>query len=184
MDCIILDININLEVKMSYRNKTYVAFASEDISQYRIMEAWRDNKNIDFNFFDAHDLYISRDTSKPETIKANLRQRMLNAKQIVLLGSATAKAKGGDGNSFLAYEIQTMLKLKLPIIVANLNGSRIVNRDFIPETILEAKYYTMSVSFQPAIIKYALDDYAAVFSTSDKTGDYYYKEHVYKRLGL
>jgi len=169
---------------MSYRNKTYVAFASEDISQYRIMEAWRDNKNIDFNFFDAHDLYISRDTSKPETIKANLRQRMLNAKQIVLLGSATAKAKGGDGNSFLAYEIQTMLKLKLPIIVANLNGSRIVNRDFIPETILEAKYYTMSVSFQPAIIKYALDDYAAVFSTSDKTGNYYYKEHVYKRLGL
>lgn len=75
---------------MSYRNKTYVAFASEDISQYRMMEAWRDNKYIDFSFFDAHDLYISRDTSKTETIRANLRQRMLNAKQIILLGSATA----------------------------------------------------------------------------------------------
>ena len=36
---------------MSYRNKTYVAFASEDISQYRMMEAWRDNKYIDFSFF-------------------------------------------------------------------------------------------------------------------------------------
>jgi hypothetical protein len=33
------------------------------------MEAWKANENIDFNFFDAHDLFISRDTSKPETIK-------------------------------------------------------------------------------------------------------------------
>jgi hypothetical protein len=28
---------------MSYRNKTYVAFASEDITNYRLMEAWREN---------------------------------------------------------------------------------------------------------------------------------------------
>ena len=58
---------------MSYRNKTYVAFASEDIKFYRLMEAWKANEKIDFNFFDAHDLFISRDTSKPETIKRNLR---------------------------------------------------------------------------------------------------------------
>lgn len=32
---------------MSFRNKTYVAFASEDIRMYRPMEAWRDNENID-----------------------------------------------------------------------------------------------------------------------------------------
>lgn len=169
---------------MSYRNKTYIAFASEDILKYRLMEAWRENSNIDFNFFDAHDLFVSRDTSKPETIKANLRQRMLNAKQIILLGSETTKAKGSDGNSFLAYEIQTMLKLNLPIIVANLNGSRVVNRNFIPDPILKTKYYTMSVSFQPAIIKYALDNYAATFSTSNKTGNYLYDEYVYKQLGL
>lgn len=31
---------------MSYRNKTYVAFASENINLYRLMEAWRDNDNI------------------------------------------------------------------------------------------------------------------------------------------
>lgn len=35
---------------MSYRNKTYVAFASENISSYRLMEAWKANENIDFNF--------------------------------------------------------------------------------------------------------------------------------------
>ncbi|MCU1423299.1 MAG: hypothetical protein JWN36_2950, partial [Microbacteriaceae bacterium] len=75
---------------MSYRNKTYVAFASEDISSYRLMEAWRENDNIDFDFFDAHDLYVARDTSTDETIKRNLRERMKNAKQVVLLGSPDA----------------------------------------------------------------------------------------------
>lgn len=78
---------------MSYRNKTYVAFASEDIQQYRMMEAWKANEHIEFNFFDAHDLYISRDSSNPETIKRNLRERLKNAKQIVLLGSRDCKNK-------------------------------------------------------------------------------------------
>ena len=99
---------------MSYRNKTYVAFASEDIGRYRLMEAWRENEHIDFDFFDAHDMYISRDSSKPETIRANLRERMKNAKQFVLLGSTHAKKKSGDGVSFLAYEVETMVKGKRP----------------------------------------------------------------------
>ena len=78
---------------MSYRNKTYVVFASEDIHCYRLMEAWRDNTNIDFSFFDAHDLFIARDTSQPESIKARLRERLKNAKQFVLLGSSVARKK-------------------------------------------------------------------------------------------
>lgn len=169
---------------MSYRNKTYIAFASEDIHYYRLMEAWRDNENIDFDFFDAHDLYVSRDTSKPETIKKNLRERMKNAKQFVLLGSDDAKKKGGDGESFLAHEVDTMLDLNLPIVMANLDGDRTVDRSFIPKPLLDAGYYTMSVSFQPKIIKYALDNYAVNFSASSKTGPYEYKSSVYEELGL
>ena len=169
---------------MSYRNKTYIAFASEDISSYRLMEAWRENENIDFDFFDAHDLFISRDTSKPETIKANLRERMKTAKQFVILGSADAKKKGGDGSSFLAYEIETMVSLGLPVVIANLDGDRTIDRNFIPKPLLDADYYTMSVSFQPKVIKYALDNYAVEFSASDNTGPYYYKSSVYSELGL
>ncbi len=169
---------------MSYRNKTYIAFASEDISSYRLMEAWRENQNIDFDFFDAHDLFISRDTSKPETIKANLRERMKTAKQFVILGSADAKKKGGDGSSFLAYEIETMVSLGLPVVIANLDGDRTIDRNFIPKPLLDADYYTMSVSFQPKVIKYALDNYAVEFSASDNTGPYYYKSSVYSELGL
>jgi hypothetical protein len=169
---------------MSYRNKTYVAFASEDITSYRLMEAWRENKNIEFSFYDAHDLYVSRDTSKPETIKANLRERMKNAKQVVLLGSASAKTKGGDGTSFLAYEIQVAMEFNLPIVVANLDGDKTIDRSFIPKPLLDADYYTVSVSFQPAIIKFALDNYADAFAASDKKGPHLYKTSVYTSLGL
>ena len=169
---------------MSYRNKTYVAFASEDIKYYRLMEAWRDNENIDFNFFDAHDLYISRDTSKPETIKRNLSERMKNAKQFVLVGSRTAKGKGSDGVSFLAHEVETMVDLDLPLVVANHDGDRTVDRSFIPTPLLDVDYYTVSVSFQPAIIQYALDTYAASYAASGKTGPHHYPASVYTKLGL
>jgi hypothetical protein len=169
---------------MSYRNKTYIAFASEDIHCYRLMEAWRENAHIDFNFYDAHDLYISRDTSKPETIKRNLRERLKNAKHVVLLGSDDGKRKGGDGISFLAHEIEVIQEFDLPIIIANLNGSRKIERDFIPIPLIDTNYYTLSTSFQPKIIKFALDNYAADYSKSDKSGPYFYTQSTYEKLGM
>jgi MTH538 TIR-like domain (DUF1863) len=169
---------------MSYRNKTYVAFASEDIKYYRLMEAWRDNQHIDFSFFDAHDLYISRDTSKPETIRRNLSARMKNAKQFVFLGSTTAKRKGGDGASFLSHEVETMIGLDLPIVVANLDGHRSIDRRFIPKPFLDVGYYTVSVSCQPRIIQFALDLYATNYGTSAKIGPHQYPASVYAKLGL
>ena len=169
---------------MSYRNKTYVAFASENIRYYRLMEAWRENDKIDFNFYDAHDLYISLDTSKPETIKRNLRERLKNAKQIVLLGSREGKRKGGDGTSFLAHEVKVIVEFNLPVVVANLDGDRDVDRNYIPSPFLSTDYYTLSVSFQPGIIRYALDSYAPAYAGSAKTGPHYYKAHIYSSLGL
>ncbi|WP_432574263.1 TIR domain-containing protein [Kineococcus sp. SYSU DK005] len=167
---------------MSYRNKTYVAFASENIRLYRLMEAWRDNERIEFKFHDAHDLYISLDTSKPETIKRNLRERMKNVKQVVLIGTPEGKKKGGDGRSFLAYEISVMMEFDLPVVVANHDGKRTVNRNLIPKPLLDADYYTLSVAFSPAIIKHALDHYAPQYASSGKSGPHYYEQHVYDKL--
>lgn len=167
---------------MSYRNKTYVAFASENIKLYYLMEAWRENKKIDFDFYDAHDLYISRDTSKPETIKRNLRQRMSNAKQIAIIGTPETRKKGSDGTSFLAYEVDVMMEFELPVVVANHDGDKTINRNFIPRPLLDADYYTLSVALSPAIIKFALDNYSSQFASSDKTGPHYYKQSVYDRL--
>lgn len=169
---------------MSYRNKTYVAFASEDIARYWLMEAWRENKNIAFSFYDAHDLYISRDASRPMTIRQNLRERMKNAKQVVLLGSAIGRKKGSDGRSFLAHEIALICEFGLPVVVANLDGDRNIDRDFIPRPLLDVAYYTLSVSFQPRIIQYALDNYVPRFRSDPKTGPHYYEGKVYAGLGL
>lgn len=169
---------------MGYRNKTYVAFASEDIAQYRLMQAWKANEHIDFDFYDAHDLFISRDTSKPETIKRNLRERLKSAKQIVLLGSSDGKRKGGDGTSFLAHEIEVIQEFNLPIVVANLNGDRLVNRSLIPSPLLNVNYYTLSVSFQPKIIMHALDNYAVSFAASGNKGPHQYPAKIYSDLGL
>lgn len=169
---------------MGYRNKTYVAFASEDISKYRLMEAWKANEHIDFDFYDAHDLYISRDTSKPDTIKRNLRERLKSAKQVVLLGSKDGKRKGGDGVSFLAHEIEAIIEFKLPVVVVNLDGGRVVDKNYIPNPLLNADYYTVSVSFQPKIIMHALDNYAVTFATSEKKGPHQYPAKVYSDLGL
>lgn len=169
---------------MSYRNKTYVAFASEDIRFYRLMEAWRENENIDFSFFDAHDLYISRDSSSRQTIRDNLRERLKNAKQVVLIGSANAKKKGDDGYSFLWYEVQTIIKSNLPVVVANHDGDRTVDENFIPTQFLDADYYTLSCSLQPAIIKFALDNYAPGYATSGKTGPHLYRASIYSKLGI
>ena len=169
---------------MSYRNKTYVAFASEDIHAYRLMQAWKANEKIDFDFFDAHDLYISRDDSKPETIKRNLRERLKSAKQVVLLGSKDAKKKGDDSVSFLAHEVAVIIEFNLPVIVANLDGDRTIDRGFIPTPFLTVDHYTVSVSFQPTIIKFALDNYAEEFAGSDKKGPHQYPVRTYLDLGL
>lgn len=170
---------------MSYRNKTYVAFASEDIDYYRMMTAWVKNKNIDFNFFDSHELYIARDTSTRETIRRRLRERISNtAKQVVLLGSPEARAKGGDNYSFLAHEVKVIEELDLPVVVANLNKSRAIDYNNIPQPFLDSNRYTISTSFNAAIIKYALDEYAPNFRGSSKSGPYSYKSWVYERLGL
>jgi hypothetical protein len=148
------------------------------------MEAWKKNEHIDFNFYDAHDLCISRDTSKPETIKRNLRERLKSAKQVVLLGSKDGKRKGSDGVSFLAHEIDIIIEFNLPIVVANLDGNRLVARNYIPDPLLRADYYTVSVSFQPKIIMHALDNDATAFAMSKKKGPHQYPENSYSDLGL
>lgn len=170
---------------MGYRNKTYVAFASEDIHLYRMMEAWRDNDNMEFSFHDSHDLYLARDTSTREQIKRRLYERISNtAKQVVLIGTADARTKGGDGYSFLAHEVETVIKLNLPVVIANKGGSRLIERSLIPQPFLDVDYYTLSTSFQPYTIKFALDNYAERYAKSNNSGPHLYTSEVYKRNGL
>ena len=167
---------------MSYRNKTYVIFdGDEDMWAYRLMTAWKSNEDMDFNFYNAHDLNSARDTSTEESIKSQLRERMSNAKQvIVLVGEKTKYLR-----KFVPWEIELARKKDLPIIVVNLNKKRVNDPDLCPASIGK-EVYTMHVSFNAKIIQYALDNFPAAYAKykNEKIGNYYYKESVYEELGL
>lgn len=167
---------------MAYRNKTYVAFDGDtDMWAYRIMTAWVRNEHIDFNFYNAHDLNSARDTSTVESIKAQLRGRMANSKQMILLvGEKTRYLR-----KFVPWEIELARKKDIPIVVANLNGNRGYDANHCPAAIGD-EVYTMHVSFNARIIQYALDDFAETYQQVKRTkvGNYQYTDSVYKRLGL
>jgi len=167
---------------MSYRNKTYVIFdGDEDMWAYRLMSAWKSNENIDFNFYNAHDLNSARDTSTEESIKAQLRERMSSAKQaLVLVGEKTK-----DLRKFIPWEIELARKKDLPIIVANLNEKRTYDPSLCPPSIGN-EVYTIHISFNAKIIQYALDYFPDDYNKNKNKnqGNYHYKEYIYKDLGL
>jgi len=167
---------------MSYRNKTYVAFDGDtDMSSYRLMTAWNANENIEFNFYNAHDLNSAQDTSIEESIKAQLRIRMANAKQMILLVGENTK----NLRKFIPWEIELARKQNIPIIVVNLNGSRKYDSVRSPSAIGN-DIYTINVSFNAKIIQYALDHFPEAYEKykNERSGNYYYIESVYTELGL
>ena len=139
---------------MSYRNKTYIIFdADSDISDYRLMTAWKKNNKIDFNFHDAHDLNNLWKKSSEETIKRKLRERMTNTKQaIVLVGDNTK-----DLYKYVRWEIEIAIKMDIPIIAVNLNKLNEAHSKTPP--ILRNNAYFVSVPFELEKIKYALNNF-------------------------
>ena len=167
---------------MAYRNKTFVSFDGDnDIHYYRLMQAWKQNDNTDFNFYNAHDINTARDTSTEESIKAQLAERIRNSKLFVLLvGENTRYLR-----KFVPWEIEQALKKELPIIVVNLNGLRSMDSQRCPPS-LHAEL-AIHISFNTAILQYALENWPAshtAHSQKNESGPYYYKETVYKELGL
>ncbi|MDO4630891.1 MAG: molecular chaperone Tir [Corynebacterium sp.] len=148
------------------------------------MSAWKENNGIDFDFINSHDIYTAHDTSLSDTIKRRLRERLKNTKQVILLGSPTARRKGSDGHSFLAYEVNAIISLKLPVIVANLDKNRKKVYGNMPKPLIDENYYTISVPYDYRIIKYALDNYVPNFSIENKKGAYHYEDWVYQKLGI
>lgn len=167
---------------MPYRNKTYVVFDGDDIRAYNLMRAWRDNEHIDFNFYDAHDVRGIRSGSEEEAVKIGLRERFANAREVVSLIGERTKFQ----LRYVRWELEISQEQGLPIIVANLNGMRVHNPDLCPA--IMRKYYAVHVSFQPKIIKYAIDNFPAEFykNRNDDNEDKirHYDQSVYASLGL
>lgn len=170
---------------MSYRNKTYVAFDGDnDMWAYRFMRGWNTHDHMDFDFHDAHELNSARDTSTEESIKAQLRLRMANAKQMILLVGEKTKFL----RKFVPWEIELARKKDIPIIVVNLNDKRVFDGANCPAAVKDNRY-TISIPFKMKVIKYALDEFPNSYARLKNDPDhmdhtYHYKDSVYQKLGL
>jgi hypothetical protein len=164
---------------MAYRNKTYICFDGDtDMSYYRLMTAWHANQKFSFEFQNAHDLNTARDSSQEESVKRQLRERFANSRDfIVLIGEKTKLLR-----KFVAWEMEVAVKLGLPIIGVNLNGSR--ERDGRCPAAIQDQL-AIYVPFGAKIIEHALENWPAShakYKAEGKTSAYHYKESVYANL--
>lgn len=166
----------------TYRNKVYVGFdGDKDIHYYRLLIAWAKNKKLDFSLHDAHDINSARDTSTEETIKRRLRERFNGSKAFVLLVGESTKYL----YKFVKWEIETAIKLDLPIIVVNLNKKR--SRDDLRCPAVVRDQLAVHISFEMKIINYAIQNWPSDhkrYLSSGDIGAYYYPNTKYSDLGL
>lgn len=153
--------------------RTFVGFSSTDIHYYRLMQAWKHNEKIEFNFSDCQ--LANEVNSENETyIKQKCRERInMAGKYVILIGTDT-KSK----HKYVRWEAEVAIEKKCTIIGVNLNGSKKMNRNTCPPIIRDIG--AIFVPFSPKIIAYALNHY----SMHDDNSNYKYKDSVYRQLGL
>lgn len=139
---------------MAYRNKTYVCFeAGSDIKMYHMMCAWRENKKIDFDFYDAHDLNNLRKDASEKQIKTKLRERLKNTRALVVLVGEKTKTH----YKYVRWEIEVAIELDIPIIAANLDKKNGTTK--LTPPILKNNALYVSVPFGIKPIKRALTSF-------------------------
>ena len=169
---------------MAYRNGTYVAFDGEgeqnptkgDLRYLGVLRAWQSNDNIDFNFVDSHKkTYQVRDTSSEATLKARLRERMANSKNMLVIVSPDTNYDRG----LLNWEVQTAINdYKLPVVVAYTGYGKIRTVDSEMIKRMPKSIYTeyaksqgklCHVAFSKDEVKKAIAKYSVVDNTYPKS---------------
>lgn len=165
---------------MARRTRTYVAFdADSDIHYYRLMQAWKANDGVEFDFNNAHDLTTIRPDSGEEAIKRSLRERMNNSKIFVLLVGEQTKYL----RKYVPWEIEIAQKADLPIIVVNLNKKREMDAQLCPTALQGA--LAVHIPYGMDIMQYALDNWPASharYRGEGKAGAFIYTAQTYDQL--
>ena len=153
--------------------RTFVGFSSTDIHYYRLMQAWKSNENIDFNFTDCQ-LSEELDSENEESIKRKCRELINMAGKYVLLIGEDTRTK----HKYVRWEAEVAIEKDCTIIGVNLNDSKRMQADSCPSIIRDIG--AIFVPFSPIIIAHAIKDY----SMPNDHGNYYYNVSVYEGLGL
>ena len=153
-------------------SRVFVGFSSEDKRYFDLMKAWKYNKNMDFDFIDLQiDKEINSDNEA--YIKRILRDKITRSGTFIQIIGDNTKSK----HKYVRWEAEVAIEKNCRLICVNINGDREMNSTLTPP-ILKNKG-AMFVPFNASIIQYALDN----FEKKDK-GNWYYKNSVYKDLGL
>jgi len=167
---------------MNYERKIYVAFDyDKDIHYYKLLSAWSNNERLNFNFADAQDIITVEDISSDEIIKLKLKERLDNSKAFILLVGESTKYL----YKFVRWEIETAIKLQLPIIVVNLNKTRVRDNNNCPAIIRDE--LAVHISFEMNIIEFSINNWPKTHKMlieNNTKGAYLYPPEQYKQLGL
>ncbi|MEA2179772.1 MAG: hypothetical protein QOG77_3069 [Solirubrobacteraceae bacterium] len=164
---------------MSHRDRTFVSYAREDIGAYWAMRGWPHAAGIPFDFHDAHDLALGSDSS-PRDQRRSLRERLAATRQFVVLVGTRSRTVADNPRGFFALELDVIRSLDVPVIFVNLNGARHVDTLRLPLALSEAS--SISVPFEPAILRHALDDFTV--GVYPRAQAFFYPSVVYAELGI
>ena len=151
--------------------RTFVGFSSSDIHCYRLMQAWKANEHIDFNFTDCQ-LATEINSESESYIKSKCRERINMAGTFAVLIGKDTRTK----HKYVRWEIEVAIEKRCRIIGVNLDGARRVVESTCPPIIKNIG--AIFVPFSPKIVAFALENYKM---NADR--DYHYKDEIYKQLG-
>ena len=153
-------------------SRVFVGFSSENKRYFNLMKAWKNNKNMDFDFIDLQiDKEINSDNEA--YIKRILRDKITRSGTFIQIIGDNTKSK----HKYVRWEAEVAIEKNCRLICVNINGDREMYSTLTPP-ILKNKG-AMFVPFNANIIQYALDN----FQQKDDS-NWHYKNHVYKDLGL
>ncbi len=167
---------------MAYPNKTYVCFdADNDMELFLQMKSWRDNERPAINIHNAHAINALDDGTAPDSIRRKLREHLAGTRVLIVLIGGNTK----NLYKYVRWETEYAVEHKLPIIVVNLNDARKLDPQLCPAILKDQ--LALHISFGWEIVDYALyewpDTHASLVKKGE-SGDYFYKNHVYRNLGF
>ncbi|MBM6596343.1 TIR domain-containing protein [Microvirga pudoricolor] len=138
----------------------YVVFDGDnDKWAYAYMNGWKANKNINFEYQNAHDLDAMTGRAQDENyVKSNLRRRMSRSTAVVVLVGEQTKYL----YKYVRWELELALEMGLPIIVANLNKNNGQDNELCP-AIVRDKACVVHIPYTLEALKHAMSNFPAFY---------------------
>jgi hypothetical protein len=149
--------------------RTFVGFSGTDIHYFRLMQAWKNNEHIDFDFADVQ-LNREINSDKEEYIKRICREHINRAGTFIQLIGEDTKWK----YKYVRWEAEVAKEKGCRIIGVNLNRRKRID-ELCPPVIRNIG--AIFVPFSPKIIKYTLENFKM-----HEDDDWHWKDNIYQQL--